>query len=272
LSNEWPQQPQQPQYPQGYPQQQGYPQGQFPQQYPMPYSPYQMPPVHPMMYAQAQMQGASWKFQRAGVMLMITGGLMALCGLGCGGMGLMPMDQVLSSPQMDPQIAAMVTPEFLKALFFGVAAGAIVYAVLAIVLGINVRRGSKGATITAIIITSLLLAYQVVNVLGGLFQIGRLGAQGVLVECVLIVPLAVCVWQLVWLIGALRSAPTLAAMQGQMQMQYWQMMQMQQQQYQQMMAAQQQGQAQQNSEIRSQNSEARPGGSDQGNQPPPGQV
>src|SRR5438876_893907 len=50
------------QYPPGqqpqYPQQQGYPQqGQYPQQYPAPYSPYQMPQVHPMAYAQAQVQG-----------------------------------------------------------------------------------------------------------------------------------------------------------------------------------------------------------------------
>src|SRR6476646_9164630 len=96
---------QQPQYPQGYAQQQGYPQGQFPQQYPAAYSPYQMPQVHPMMYAQAQMQGMGWKFQRAGMMLMITGGLMALCGLACGAMGMMPLDQVLANAQLDPQMA-----------------------------------------------------------------------------------------------------------------------------------------------------------------------
>jgi hypothetical protein len=265
------QQPQQPQYPQGYPQQ-PYPQGQFPQQYPAPYSPYQMPQVHPMMYAQAQMQGASWKFSRAGMMLMITGGLMGLCGIGCAAMGLMPMDQVLANAQLDPQMAAMMTPELLKAIFFGLGAGGVLYAVLAIILGIMVRRGSKGATITAIVITSLVVAYLVINFLAGLFQISKLGPQGAMGECIIVVPLAVCVWQLVWLISAVKSGPSLAAAQGQMQMQYWQMMQMQQQQYQQMMAAQQQGQGQQNSEVRSPKPEERPGGGDAGPGQPPQQA
>src|SRR5207245_9454735 len=80
------------QYPPGqqpqYPQQQGYPQqGQYPQQYPAPYSPYQMPQVHPMAYAQAQVQGLGWQFSRAGMMLIITGSRLGLCGLECGAVG-----------------------------------------------------------------------------------------------------------------------------------------------------------------------------------------
>ena len=89
-------------------------------------------------------------------------------------------------------------------------------------------------------LTSLVVAYLVINMLGGLLQMSKLGPQGMIGECMIVVPTAVCIWQLMWLIQALRSAGPLRAMQGQMQMQYWQMMQMQQQQYQQMMNAQQQ--------------------------------
>ena len=235
-----------PQYPQGYP-----------QQYPAPYSPYQMPQVHPMAYASAQMEGLGWHFSRAGIMLIITGSLMALCGLGCGAMAMMPLDEVMANAQMDPQVAALMTPQMMKMALFVIAGGSLIYALLAVILGIFVRRRSKGATIAAIVLTSLVGAYLLINMLGGLLQIGRLGPQGVIGECVIFVPLVVLVWQLIWLIAALRSAGPLQAMQGQMQMQYWQMMQMQQQQYQQMMA-QQQGQAaaQQNSELRTQNPES----------------
>ncbi len=212
---------QQPQYPQGYP-----------QQYPTPYSPYQMPQVHPMAYAQAQMQRLGWQFSRAGMMLMITGGLMALCGLACGGMSLMPLDQALANAQLDPEVAAIMTPQMVKVALFIFATGSLLYAVLAIVLGIIVRRQSKAATIAAIVLTSLVLVLLLVNMLSGLAQVSRLGAQGAMGECVLLIPLAIFIWQLLWLIQALRTLSPLKAVQAQMQMQYWQMMQMQQQQYQ----------------------------------------
>src|SRR5258706_3609790 len=236
-----------------------------------------MPQVHPMAYAQAQMQGLGWRFSRAGIMLMITGALMALCGMACGGMGLMPLDQVLANAQMDPEVAAMVSPQILKIFLFAVAGGSILYAIAAVVLGVIVRRQSKAATVAAIILTSLLLALPFPKILNGLVHISRLGAQGAMGECVLLIPLAILVWQLVWLIQALRSLSPLKAMQSQMQMQYWQMMQMQQQQYQQMMAAQQQGQAAPpqgpgTGDMGQGKSEERPGGNDPGTPQPPPQT
>ena len=215
-----------------------------------------------MAYAQAQVQGLGWQFSRAGMVLIITGSLMGLCGLACGAMGLMPLEQVMADAPMDPQLAAIMTPQMMKVALFVIAGGSVLYAVLAIVLGIMVRKQSKGATIAAVVVTSLVVAYLLVNMLGGLLQMGRLGAQAMIGECVMLVPLVICVWQLLWLIQALRSFSPLKAMQGQMQMQYWQYMQMQQVQYQQMMAAQQQGQGTrdmgqgaENSEVRSQKSE-----------------
>jgi len=229
---------QQPQYPQ-YPQQQGYPpQGQYPQQYPAPYSPYQAPQVNPMAYAHAQLQGLGWQFSRAGMMLIITGSVMALCGLACGAMGLMPLEQMMAEAPMDPQLQAMMTPQMMKLFLFIIGGASLLYAVLAIVLGIMVRKHGKAATITAIVVTSLVLAYLLINILGGLLQMGKLGGQALLGECAVVPAFIVGLWQLIWLIQALRSSGPLAAMQSQMQMQYWQMMQMQQQQYQQQMMQQ----------------------------------
>src|SRR4029079_1784626 len=104
-------------------------------------------------------------------------------------------------------------------------------------------------------------AYLALNMLSGLFQIGQMGAQGLIGVCVMIVPLAVGVWQLMWLIAAVRTSGQLRSMQSQMQMQYCQMMAMQQQQQQQYQQMIQQQMVTpppapvQNSEVRSQNSE-----------------
>jgi hypothetical protein len=118
------------------------------------------------------------------------------------------------------------------------------------------------------VLSGLVIAYLLLNMLMGPLQMG-MGANALMGECMMVVPLAVMIWQLMWLIGALRTAGPLRAMAGQMQMQYWQMMQMQQaqqQQYQQMVAQQRQGTQptaaptqpqgeEKNSELRTQNSE-----------------
>lgn len=248
---------QQPQYPQGNPQQPGnpyqqYSQGQFPQQgYPQPYSPYQMPQVHPMAYAAQMQQGWGGQYLRAGMMLIVTGILVGLCGLGCGALAMAPLEEAMANAQMDPQLAAMMTPQMMRMALIVIAVASMIYAVLAVIFGIMVRKQSRGAAIGGIVITSIVVAYLLINMVAGVFQVARMGAQGLLGMCVMIVPLGVGAWQLMWLIGALRSGGQVRAMQNQMQMQYWQMMAMQQaqqQQYQQM-------QQQRNSEVRSQNSE-----------------
>ena len=239
---------QQPPYPQGYPQQApgqayaGYPQGQYP------YSPYQMPQVHAMAYAAQMQQGWGGQFLRAGMMLIITGTLVGLCGIGCGAMAAMPLEQMMAEAPMDPQVAAVMTPQMMKLALIVLAVGSVIYAALAIVFGVMVRKQSRGATIGGIVITSIILAYLLFNMAFGAVQVARMGPQGFVGICVMVVPMVVGAWQLTWLIQALRSGGQLRAMQNQMQMQqmqYWQMMAMQQgqqQQQQMMMAAQQQGQ------------------------------
>jgi hypothetical protein len=153
-----------------------------------------------------------------------------------------------------------MTPQLMKVVLIVIAVASLIYAVLAIAFGVMVRRQSKAATIAGIVLTSLVLAYLVLNMLSGLVQMGRMGAQGLVGVCVMVVPVVVGVWQLMWLIGALRSSGQLRAKQNQMQMQNWQMMamQQQQQQYQQMM--------QQNSEVKNQNSEQKKDGGEGGGQ------
>jgi hypothetical protein len=213
---------------QQYPQQ-AYQQA-YGQQYP--YSPYSMPQVNPLMYAQAQTEGLAWPFKRAGTMLLITAGLVVLCGVGCGGIAMMPqLEQAMAQAQMDPQVAAIMTPQMFRTVMMILAGASVLYAIIATILGVMVRRQSVGATIAAIVLVSIVLIYLLINMLGGFVQMGP-GGQMLLGECALLVPLALFGWQLAWLIQALRSGSAIRAAQMQMQMQYWQYMQ-QMQQYQQ---------------------------------------
>jgi len=262
LSQNWPGQPQQPQgTPQQQPAQPGnpyqqYPQG-YPQQgYPQPYSPYQMPQVHPMAYA-AQMQGWGGQYLRAGMMLIVTGILVGLCGLGCGALAMAPLEEAMANAQMDPQLAAMMTPQMMRVALIAFAVGSMIYAVLAVIFGVMVRKQSRGAAIGGIVITSIVVAYLLLNTVAGAVQVARLGAQGLVGVCMMIVPMVVGAWQLMWLIGALRSGGQVRGMQDQMQMQYWQMMAMQQAQQQQYQQMTQRQQLQQNSEVTGQKSEVR---------------
>jgi len=106
--------------------------------------------------------------------------------------------------------------------------------IIFIVLGIFVHKGSRGAAITAIIFTALALVLLSCMTISSVMQSGRVqGGRGESMAgaCMMLAPLAMMVWQLIWCIGAAKAAGEYRAMQQQMQMQYWQYMQMQQQQY-----------------------------------------
>jgi hypothetical protein len=185
-------------------------------------------------------------------MLFVTGGLMTLCGLLCGvtAMGA-PWEQVIADMPADPAVREMMTVSFLRGLTVTLGVGALVLGILSIVLGVMVRRGSMGATIGGIIVTIIMASpfgLMLLSVPRAMSMGGTAGAQALMGVCVTLVPLVLLIWQLVWLIQAVRQSSTLRAAQAQMQMQmqYWQYAQMQQQ---------QQQYGQQNSQVRIQNSE-----------------
>jgi hypothetical protein len=88
-----------------------------------------------------------------------------------------------------------------------IAAGmGLVYGVVLVVLGLFVRKGSKGAVVTALVLTGLALLYLCYNtirtaVVGA--QQGVEAASGGI--CTMLVPLVLYVLLLVWLVQALRE-------------------------------------------------------------------
>jgi hypothetical protein len=139
---------------------------------------------------------------------------------------------------MDEQMRQLLTPQFLRRIFTGLGVGQFIYGVAAIVLGSFVRRGSWGATMTGTILTGVILLGNLLFLCSGFVGPGSgRPADAVMGACMMLLPFALFVWQLIWLIQALKSGSMLQAVQGQMQMQYWQYAQMQQQ-YQQAYQAQ----------------------------------
>ncbi len=170
---------------------------------------------------------------------------------------------------MDPAAREIMTVSFLRALSAGMGVGALAFGVLAIILGIFVRRGSMGASITGSILTvvmALPFGVLLAGVPGAVSSGG--GAEAMMGLCMSIVPLVLLIWQLVWLIGAAKSASGLAAAQAQMQMQYWQYMAAQQQ-YQQAYA---QGYGQQKGQGTEQKGQGTGDKGQGGEQPPQGPV
>lgn len=187
---------------------------------------------------------------RAAVLLYISGGILAIAGLSC--LGLVtagPWQQIYAQMPMDPALSEL-TPELFRGVL-GTMGGMISLAgIIFIVLGIFIQKGSRGAAIGAIVFTVIVLLLLSCLTISSLVNVGRLqgsGGQSMLGICMMIAPVLLMVWQLIWCIGAASAAGSYRAMQTQMQMQYWQYMQMQQQ-YQQMQANQQ-------PEVRDQKSE-----------------
>src|SRR5262249_13476572 len=133
--------------------------------------------------------------RRAGLMMILMGSLMLLSSLCCGVVLLAPvelMQQQLNVMQQQTnqtlsiemiRIGAIVTGLFLAGCGLPL-----------IVLGTFVRRGSSGATIAGIVITCIVI------LLSAFMTVG---------SRMMIVPLALFVLQLIWLIKALRSGAAL---------------------------------------------------------------
>lgn len=183
--------------------------------------------------------------RRAGIMLFIVGGLLCLLGACNGISGLMLDAQQLaeSNQQFMPAgQASPIPPETMRILAIVFAAGTFLIGILLVGLGIPVRGGNRPATITALILASLITL-----VVGGFVLISLLAAivspLMLAFTCVTLVPLVLFGLLVMWLIQALRAAgPDVQARLQQQQAAYWQYAQQQQAYHQSMYAYQQQQQ------------------------------
>jgi hypothetical protein len=158
--------------------------------------------------------------------------ILGCLGLTCGGLGLLlalNWEKVLAlyPPELRSQLQAAATPRQI----LGQQVITLIVALLFVVVGIFVRGGSRGAMILGTILTGLMLLLSALAVVGSIAAMAMGNSLGGANICAAVVLGAVMLWQLLWLIGALRGGGGAAAaqqLQAAYQAQYWQYLQQQQ--------------------------------------------
>lgn len=197
---------------------------------PYPYPPQQFPPDFSQYQPVSDSLGPA---RRAGIMLLIVGGLIIALGAFAGMAGVLipldKMDQMMAQTHFDTsQIPAGIAPaEYMRAAFIGVAILCVPFGIITIISGIFSRRGARWAIITGIVLCALPLLYLAFVMLVAAGK-GMMNPQMVAASfCMLLVPAILLTLTIAWLVGALRAVPGLQYAQQQYQMQ---MLQYQQQQ------------------------------------------
>jgi hypothetical protein len=172
--------------------------------------------------------------KRASILLYVLGGLALAGGLCCGVIGAMMPQLLQQQPQLMEEMqnasGGQMTPEIMQVALVVVAGVVLVAGVLQLVLGFFVRKGGKGAIITAMVIgviAVLYLAFTVIRTVvvgagagNGAQMAGNL--TGAL--CVGGIPLLLYGLLLFWLGQALKNSGSVAGALA-YQQQYWAYMQ-----------------------------------------------
>ena len=197
-------------------------------QYPWP-SPYQpgygpVPGQDPVAHLLAPARRASW-------LSIILGVLLLACGACAGAFYLIPFDQLppesrAEYQRADEQVRAQTGMGLRQSMGLG-AVILFVPALLLLVLGILVRNGGRGLSITLMVVTIVLLLLGLLNLASGVLGVAR-DPRAAVGLCFVVIPVALLGLLLYFLIGAVRNAGQLAAARAQHQSQYWQYQQSQQ--------------------------------------------
>jgi hypothetical protein len=162
--------------------------------------------------------------RRASTTMYVVGGLMLLGAMCFGGIvALLP--ELMQNPQFSKAMSQTpgATPEMIKMALIGATVIAAIVGVATIVLAAFVRRGGLGSIITSMVLATLVALF-LARELAGMFVRGRQLPQAelCLTSCMFIVPLALLLVLLVFLIQAAKSAGRVKAIREQYTQQYWQ--------------------------------------------------
>ena len=183
-----------------------------------------VPPTLPMSYAAGAPPEALAAGRRAGLLMLVLGGLVLLLGF-CNTVQaiIRPAAELLAQQQrlVGEQNAAQLSAEAFKALTVAVGVLTLAAGATLLGLGLGVRRGNRVATWAALIGTILLAGFLG---LGTLFILvaGLQSPPLLAMAAVPAIPLALLIWQAVLLIKATRVTGQIAAAQQAYAMQYWQ--------------------------------------------------
>jgi hypothetical protein len=171
------------------------------------------------------------------VLLWALGGLIVVGALCCGGLGaILPSAQLQAEQRAQFQKIESELGFSLTALLVGMAIGLLVLGLITLVMGFVARGGTLGRVIAALVFNCIVVLVLAFFIVMGVVTGGGPGSKGgvdmIVGICVWLVPLALYVLALVWLIQAARNASSVAAMQAEgqamYQAQYWQYQQGQQ--------------------------------------------
>ena len=169
--------------------------------------------------------------KRAGILMYVLGGMTFVSSFCCVGAGVSLPKLMADQPEAFAELQQIPNASMgtIQVAMFVLAGLVFFVGLIMIVLGTFVRGGSKGAIITAMVLTVLTMLLLALWLLSSAVHL--LAPPGVhsLGLCMFLVPLALFGLLLFWLIGAMRAADR--AMAGQYAMQYLQYAQQQQQTY-----------------------------------------
>ena len=169
--------------------------------------------------------------RRAGILQMIVGSLLLLCGVCVGALpwtldiGDLFAQSGMAVPELPP---GMSVEQVFRILYTSIGAAGGLLGVALLVLAVYVRKGSMGAAITSIMIDGLVLLFLALNLIGALIQMASQPAVGILTVIIVLVPMSLFGLNVAWLISAARNASRVAAARQQIQVQYQQYQQHQQ--------------------------------------------
>ena len=155
--------------------------------------------------------------RRTSVLLFVFGGLLLLMGTCLGGMLWVPGMEEAIAKQKTTGLPPGVTFAEVRLQFTIQGILMAVVAILFIVFGFFVRKASKGATISTIVLGFLLIGWFLLQVVVGLAQGASLGlgGQAAAGACMLAIPLALTVWLVIWLFQSVAACSRLRAWQSQ---------------------------------------------------------
>jgi len=143
--------------------------------------------------------------RRAGMLMIVLGCLMLICGSCSVGFSRLPLENMVSQEQMAAFQKALPRGATLAQMYMAGGIIGLAFGVAALLLGIFVRRGKYGAIVASIVLAGLVVAYLLLNLLG---TAASAAGPAMLIAglAVTAIPGGIMVLLLTWLLQARRAS------------------------------------------------------------------
>jgi hypothetical protein len=194
-------------------------------------SPYQPPSPQPTGYygydPRSELLAPA---KRASILMYILAGLSLCCGACIAGVSpFIPWEQMNAPELQEARNMLSQAGVSMKVLFIAVGIIFMVPGLIYVILAFFVRKGGLASVITSIVLSVLAILWFLINLVSSLVHAASQPPSQVAgALCVSVVPLAMLILLVVWLIQAARNASQIRLLEAHQQAQYWQYQQQQQ--------------------------------------------